>query len=73
MPVPILFNYLPKIYSGQYYVQIAVALLALAVVRAYAQGRNTSRERDLHARVILLTVSQVLLSTANSKISKSRG
>ena len=40
----------------QYWVHIALTVVVLAIVRAFAQGRRTSRERDLHARVILVTV-----------------
>jgi hypothetical protein len=40
----------------QYIVHITLAIAFLVVVRAFAQGRTTTRERDLHARVILVTV-----------------
>ena len=42
----------------EHWVKIAVGVLVLVVVCAFAQGRTTSRERDLHGRVILVTVSQ---------------
>ncbi|KAI9061372.1 hypothetical protein FKP32DRAFT_1604887 [Trametes sanguinea] len=38
-----------------YWPHALVAATVLAVIYAYAQGRQTTRERDLHARVILLT------------------
>lgn len=59
MPVPILVNFIPQVWSGRYFLQIGAAILALVIIRAYAQGRKTNRERDLHARTILLTVSVV--------------
>lgn len=48
----ILYSAIPP----KYYVYILLAVLTLAVIHAYAQGRRTDRERDLHARVILVTV-----------------
>ncbi|TDL22923.1 hypothetical protein BD410DRAFT_787735 [Rickenella mellea] len=47
----LIFNYLPS----HYYVRILLVVFAIAVIRAYCQGRVTNRERDLHGRVILLT------------------
>lgn len=41
---------------SSYYVHVLVSVLAIAVVRAFAQGRTTTRERDMHARVVLVTV-----------------
>ncbi|CDO77607.1 hypothetical protein BN946_scf184936.g32 [Trametes cinnabarina] len=43
----------------KYWPHALVAATALAVIYAYAQGRQTTRERDLHARYILLTVTLV--------------
>lgn len=40
----------------RFYLHIALALVALFSVHAIAQGRKTTRERDLHARVVLITV-----------------
>ncbi|KAH7883405.1 hypothetical protein F5I97DRAFT_1904799 [Phlebopus sp. FC_14] len=39
----------------KYYVHALVSLLAIVVVRAFAQGRTTNRERDMHGRVVLIT------------------
>jgi hypothetical protein len=44
------------IVPSQYYIHAVIALVTILVVRAFAQGRKTNRERDLHARVILVTV-----------------
>lgn len=41
----------------KYWYHTLAAALVLLVIYAYTQGRSTTRERDLHARVILLTVS----------------
>ncbi|EGN92784.1 hypothetical protein SERLA73DRAFT_190644 [Serpula lacrymans var. lacrymans S7.3] len=43
------------ILPSKYFVPTAVAILVVVVVHAFAQGRTTSRERDLHARTILIT------------------
>jgi hypothetical protein len=40
---------------SKYYVHALISILAIVVVRAFAQGRTTNRERDMHARVVLLT------------------
>ena len=44
----------------EYWVHIATLVFAAVVIRAFAQGRTTTRERDLHARVILVTVRSVV-------------
>ena len=43
--------------SEHYYTHLAVAAVGIATVYAFAQGRKTSRERDLHGRTILITVA----------------
>lgn len=40
---------------SKYYVHAFISIIVIAVVRAFAQGRTTNRERDMHARVVLLT------------------
>jgi uncharacterized membrane protein YfcA len=40
-------------------VHVIVALTIICVTYTFAQGRSTTRERDLHARVILITVGHV--------------
>jgi len=42
---------------SKYYVHALVSVVLITVIHAFAQGRRTSRERDMHARVILVTVS----------------
>ncbi|KII95450.1 hypothetical protein PLICRDRAFT_48409 [Plicaturopsis crispa FD-325 SS-3] len=39
----------------RYYVPTFVVILAVVVIRAFSQGRKTNRERDMHARVVLVT------------------
>lgn len=43
---------------SSYYVHAFVSVIAIVVVHAFAQGRTTNRERDMHARVVLVTVSR---------------
>ena len=45
-----------KYFPTQYLVHIAIGIVTLLVLRAFSQGRTTNRERDLHARTIMLTV-----------------
>ncbi|KAF8971691.1 hypothetical protein BDZ97DRAFT_1138247 [Flammula alnicola] len=42
-------------FPTQYLIHIGVGILSIFVLRAFSQGRRTNRERDLHARTILLT------------------
>jgi hypothetical protein len=41
---------------SRYWVYIGATILAVVIIHAFAQGRSTTRERDLHTRVILVTV-----------------
>ena len=47
---------LTAIVPSKYYVHAILTLITVLVVRAFSQGRTTNRERDLHGRVILVTV-----------------
>ena len=42
-----------------YWIHVVLLVVGLAAIRAFAQGRKTTRERDLHGRVILVTVRSV--------------
>ncbi|KAK0203614.1 hypothetical protein DFS33DRAFT_1332741 [Desarmillaria ectypa] len=44
-------SYFPK----NYVPHIAAATTSLVFIRAFSQGRTTNRDRDLHARIILVT------------------
>jgi len=43
--------------SEYYYTHLVVAVIGIVTVYAFAQGRKTSRERDLHGRTILITAA----------------
>jgi len=62
-----------KYYPSQYTPHIAVSLLTLVIFRAFVQGRKTDRERDLHARVFLVTVSLVLCPTCRNLLKVPKG
>lgn len=55
MAIQILWNVITSIIPKGYYWHAALSVLAIIVVHAFTQGRTTNRERDLHARVILVT------------------
>ncbi|KAG6826283.1 hypothetical protein H0H92_000453 [Tricholoma furcatifolium] len=42
-------------FPTQYLVHVVVGLVTVLALRAFSQGRRTNRERDLHARKILVT------------------
>jgi hypothetical protein len=48
-------------FPSQYTAHIVTAIVLILTARAISQGRKTTRERDLHARVILLTVLLLLI------------
>ena len=47
-------------FPSNYLVHIVAAIASVLFVRALAQGRTTNRDRDLHARVIIMTVRPAL-------------
>jgi hypothetical protein len=59
MVLKIVATTVSAILPSGYYVHVLLAILAIVVTRAFVQGRSTNRERDLHARVILVTVRTI--------------
>ncbi|KAM5537879.1 hypothetical protein V8D89_008355 [Ganoderma adspersum] len=55
MVLQVLYTAATTVLPFNYWPHAAVAVAVLLVIYAYAQGRSTTRERDLHARVIILT------------------
>ncbi|TFK50908.1 hypothetical protein OE88DRAFT_1700544 [Heliocybe sulcata] len=55
MVVQVLWNVVDAVIPKGYYWHVALSILAIVVIHAFAQGRTTNRDRDLHARVILVT------------------
>ncbi|KAI5116775.1 hypothetical protein M0805_008730 [Coniferiporia weirii] len=73
MPLPVLITVLPKYYPSQYHVQIGLIILAIVAIRAYAQGRSTNRDRDLHGRVVLITGAFTSIGSTLVEALASRG
>ena len=60
MVLQVLYTAATTVLPFNYWPHAAVVVAVLLVIYAYAQGRSTTRERDLHARVIILTVSPLI-------------
>jgi hypothetical protein len=56
MVLKILGAVLPVVLAQNYYLHIFIGIVTVIALHTFAQGRSTTRERDLHARVILITV-----------------
>ena len=57
MPIHILSTGIGNIVPSQYYLPLAVGLIGATFLRAWASGPSNTRERDLHGRTIIVTVS----------------
>ena len=57
MVLQVLYTAVTAVLPVKYWPHAATVAAVLVVIYAYAQGRSTTRERDLHARVVILTVS----------------
>ena len=57
MVLDIAYTVLPKVLPSKYWLRLGVAVVGVLIVRTLSQGRKTTRERNLHARVILVTVA----------------
>ena len=56
MVLQVVFNVATFIFRPGYYTHAVAIIVAFLVAYAFSQGRTTNRERDLHARTILITV-----------------
>jgi hypothetical protein len=57
MVLKILYAVGTAILPSGYYTHLVVAVVGIVTVYAFAQGRKTGRERDLHGRTVLITVA----------------
>jgi hypothetical protein len=57
MVLKILYAVGTTILPSEYYTHAIVAVIGIVTVYTFAQGRKTSRERDLHGRTILITAA----------------
>ncbi|EJD37876.1 hypothetical protein AURDEDRAFT_116655 [Auricularia subglabra TFB-10046 SS5] len=55
MPIHATSSIVSTYIPSEYYFPLALGVVALLVLRAFAQGRRTTRERDLHDRTVLVT------------------
>ncbi|OCH89403.1 hypothetical protein OBBRIDRAFT_794269 [Obba rivulosa] len=55
MVLPVAYAAVSSILPPQYWLRVGVTAVVLSVVHAFARGPNTDRERNLHARIIIVT------------------
>ncbi|KAJ8454109.1 hypothetical protein ONZ45_g19432 [Pleurotus djamor] len=55
MVLQVVLSAASALYSSRYFVHIIAGFTAVYVLHAFAQGKRTTRERDLHARTIIIT------------------
>jgi hypothetical protein len=55
MVLKIAYAAITALLPQEYLVHVFISILVIFIIRTFAQGRTTDRERDLHARVILVT------------------
>jgi hypothetical protein len=58
MVVHIIAGVLSKTVSSSFYLPLIVGFLGVYYLKGWSSGKRTDRERDLHGRTILLTVSK---------------
>jgi uncharacterized membrane protein len=62
MVLNIAYTALSAVLPSKYWFLTFVAIVIVFVIRTFAQGRKTTRERELHARVVLVTVASHCIS-----------
>lgn len=62
MVLQVAYTLASKILPSERYVHVGVSILGLVITYAFAQGRTTDRERDLHARTIIVTVRNLSIA-----------
>lgn len=56
-------------FPSEYTVHVAISVFVILIIRAFAQGRKTNRERDLHARVVVVTVRAYSLPAVHNQLN----
>ena len=64
MVLQVVYRLATFVFRPGYYIHAIVTITSLVVTYAFAQGRATTRERDLNARTILITVRYVFVPRA---------
>jgi len=72
MALHIIATFLSKTIPSSYYVPLAITTTILVAIRTFSQGRRTTRDRDLHARTVIITVRREPSRTASNLFSASR-
>ena len=57
MVLDIAYTTLSKALPPSYWLRLSLTVVGIVILRTLSQGRKTTRERNLHARVILVTVA----------------
>lgn len=57
MVLELAYAVLSKALPSKYWLRFGLAVLGVILLRTFSQGRKTARERNLNARVILVTVA----------------
>ncbi|KAF7797126.1 hypothetical protein EIP86_008318 [Pleurotus ostreatoroseus] len=55
MVLQLFFKAANYVFESKYFYHGVIAIIALVITYAFSQGRTTNRERDLHARTIVIT------------------
>lgn len=63
MVLDLAYTVLSKVLPSKYWLKLGLAVITIVVLRTLSQGRKTTRERNLHARVILVTVGWPTLTS----------
>ena len=63
MVLELAYAILSKALPSKYWLGLVFATVGAVILRTLSQGRKTTRERNLNARVILVTVAWQLPST----------
>lgn len=57
MVLEVAYAVLSDVLPSKYWLRLVFAVVGVVILRTLSQGRKTTRERNLHARVILVTVA----------------
>lgn len=68
MVLEIAYAGLSKVLPSKYWLRLVFTVIGIVILRTVSQGRKTTRERNLHARIILVTVAWPVLSTSFSNL-----
>ena len=74
MVLELAYAAISKALPSKYWLRLIFAVVCVIILRTLSQGRKTTRERNLNARVILVTVAWLeLLSTSFQRFTLEFG